>query len=101
VAISLKEASEAPYESGFTITSCKSSLGTPILSNSGANSEVKYSVAPEAKSIFTHTIKAHIEGRSEKADLTPPIAPFKKHAKSSFFEKRIIIATSPKMQGKI
>lgn len=79
--ISVKEARDAPNDRGRVRIKGKISLGTPNFSSKGANKLEIISVAPDAKSILTPTIKAHIVGKSENADLAPFLAPFKKQLK--------------------
>ncbi|MBQ4509187.1 MAG: hypothetical protein II984_00545 [Clostridia bacterium] len=79
--ISVNVAKDAPKESGLVIIKGKISSGTPILSNKGASQSARYSVAPEAKSILTPIIKAHIDGKSLIAPSSPFFAPRKKKEK--------------------
>ena len=76
--ISVNEAREAPKDKGRVNIKGKISPGTPIFSSNGAKNFAIISVAPDAKSILTPTIRAHIVGINENADLTPFFAPLKK-----------------------
>lgn len=79
--MSVNEAKEAPKERGRVKIKGKISEGMPSISKSGAVYSINISVAPDAKSILTPTIKAHIEGISPNADFAPFFAPLKKQEK--------------------
>ena len=76
-----KKASEALPENGLKSKSGKISLGIPIFESIGDKALDMKSVIPEPRSILTEIIRAHIEGKREKAPLAPLAAPSKKQEK--------------------
>ena len=95
----VKVAREALPDSGLVIIKVISSEGTPIKSNTGLRSSAIYELKPDDESIFTPTIKAHIVGSKEKAEIAPLLAPLKKELKQSFLLKRIMRAQISSIMG--
>ena len=79
--ISVNVAIEALPERGLVKINVKISEGTPKRSSNGRSTPAISSDAPDAESMLTPTIKAHIVGRSEKLDFTPSLAPSKNEEK--------------------